>query len=72
MTKFVIPDKICYSCKKKLPIHEFGVITKSKDGFNRNCKHCMNEKKKKSELQKLREINRPSYGKSKSPWFGKI
>lgn len=35
--------KICYSCKKDLPLSEFGKYGRSKDGLQASCKPCKRE-----------------------------
>lgn len=43
--------KKCTRCGRELPLSEFGIATKSKDGHNWACKECIRKANKESRLR---------------------
>lgn len=50
-------SKVCGFCKIEKTIINFGILTKSKDGFNAYCKECLKNKRKekKEEIKKYHQ-----------------
>lgn len=48
--------KYCPGCKQTLPISEFGISRREKDGLNTYCRGCANKLVSQSRLQNSREI----------------